>query len=125
MSVLKARRQSRGPQGSRAERGVLIKPLITEKSMQDAASGKYSFAVAREAGKAEIARAISQAFSVKVTTLKTMVVKGKTRRTGKKRQEIHLSPWKKAIAKLAAGQKIPLFDVAEEKPVKHEHHDHD
>ena len=89
--------------------------------MQDAAAGEYTFMVAKEANKAQIASDLAQTFGVKVLTVKTVTVPGKTRRVGKKRQKMTASSWKKAIAKLATGQKIALFDVTEEKPVTHTH----
>ena len=92
---------------------ILIRPVITEKSMQDAAKNRYTFAVAVEANKAEIAKEVAKNFSVKVLSVKTITVKGKTRRTGKTRQEIKTSPWKKAIVEIEKGQKIELFDTTE------------
>lgn len=91
----------------------LIRPLITEKSMQDAALNRFTFAVAKEANKAEIARDVAESFHVKVLAVKTTVVKGKSHRVGKTRQEVMTSPWKKAIVEIAKGQKIDLFDVTE------------
>lgn len=92
---------------------ILIRPIITEKSMKDAASGRFTFAVDKEANKAQIALAISQTFPVKVTAVKTITIKGKTRRSGKARRAVLLSSWKKALIQLEKGQKIDLFDVTE------------
>ncbi len=92
---------------------VLIKPIITEKSMQDASIGRYTFMVKKEANKAEIAHDVTSGFGVKALGVKTMIFKGKNRRTGKTRQEVKTSPWKKAVVQVAEGQKIELFDVTE------------
>lgn len=92
---------------------ILIKPVITEKSMQDAANFRYTFAVAYEANKAEIAQSVSANFNVKVVSVKTMILKGKTRHSGKTRQEVQTSDWKKAVVEVEKGQKINLFDTTE------------
>ncbi len=95
---------------------ILIKPILTEKSMQDAARSRFTFSVAIEANKAQVAQAVAAAFGVKVVNVKTMTVKGKTKRAGKLRLEVAASSWKKAIVELAKGQKIDLFDIAETPP---------
>jgi|SRR3989344_9086594 len=89
----------------------IIKPIITEKSMADVALGKFTFAVVPDAGKRDIKRDIEKAFKVTVMHVATMMVKGKTKRVGTRRQEVTLTPGKKAIVKLAKGQKIDLFDM--------------
>lgn len=90
---------------------ILIRPIVTEKSMKDAARNCYTFAVAKESNKAQIAMAIKESFSVKPISIKTITVKGKTRRSGRTRQETKTSLWKKAIVELEIGQKIGLFDA--------------
>jgi large subunit ribosomal protein L23 len=92
-------------------RDVIIAPVITEKSMKDAASGRYVFKVMTTANKPLIKEAIEKKFKVKV--LKTMVslVKGKTARRGTRREEYVKTMWKKATVQLAKDQKIGLFDV--------------
>lgn len=91
---------------------VLVKPVITEKSMQDAGLGWYTFAVARIANKKEIQKAVEGQFKVNVLAVKTITMKGKTRRVGRQRREVKGSSWKKAIVKLAPEQKIDLFEVS-------------
>ena len=88
---------------------VLRRPIITEKSMAGTNTGRYTFEVARDANKLEIAEAVSEGFNVDVVDVHTMTVKGKTRRVG--RRVIHLSDWKKAIVTLAEGQKIERYFV--------------
>lgn len=94
---------------------ILIKPLVTEKSMNDVTLGKYTFAVANDASKTLIKKAISAAFNVNVVSIATRVVKGKTKRVGMKRTEKTVSAWKKATVKLKKGEKISLFEPGEEK----------
>lgn len=96
-------------------RDVIIAPIITEKSTQDAGLGKFTFKVARQANKTLIKKAIEEKFKVKVVKTSTIVVKGKTKKVGARRNEIVETPWKKAIVKLQKDQKIALFDVAGKK----------
>ncbi len=88
---------------------IVIKPIITEKSMEDMAESKYTFEVDRTANKAEVKKAVEQLFSVKVDKVSTMNVKGKEKRMGKhvgRRRD-----WKKAIVKLTADSKpIEFFE---------------
>lgn len=92
---------------------LLISPIITEKSMQDANNNWYTFSVAKESNKSEIAKEVAKHFSVKVLEVKTMIVKGKTRRAGKMRKILLTGSWKKALVQVAKSQKIDLFDVTE------------
>lgn len=91
---------------------VLLRPIITEKSMRGANTGWYTFAVLQAASKEEIKKAVEGQFKVKVLKVKTIILKGKRRRVGKRREEIKESPWKKAVVKLGSEQKIDLFEVA-------------
>lgn len=90
---------------------IILRPIISEKSMRDAALGKFSFEVAKKADKPIIKRAIESQFKVNVRSLATSIVKGRKKRYGMRRIEVTRSPWKKAIVRLQQGQKIDLFDV--------------
>lgn len=88
-------------------RDILIRPLITERTTQLMAEGKYTFVVAKKANKIEIAKAVTDIFKVKVEKVNTMNVTGKKRRVGRfvgKRPD-----YKKAIVKLAEGESIEFF----------------
>lgn len=87
---------------------VLIRPLVTEKSTVLAGRGKYVFEVDVRANKNQVKEAVELAFSVHVSTVNTMVVKGKPKRFG--RQEKLRPDWKKAIVTLAPGDSIELFE---------------
>ena len=91
---------------------VIVRPIISEKSMQHAVLGKFTFHVAKTANKGVIKKAIEEKFKVNVVGISTNIVKGKTTRTGKRRVEVLKSPWKKAVVTLKTGQKIALFDVS-------------
>lgn len=89
---------------------IIIKPLVTEKSMSDVTRGKYSFVVAKDAGKKAIKSAIKQQFNVTVVSVVTSVQKGKTQRVGVKRVEVGKSDTKKATVTVKKGDKIGLFE---------------
>ena len=88
---------------------VLLRPVITERSMTQTNAGRYTFAVATTATKQEIATAVAEAFKVDVVAVNTMPVRGKERRLGRR---VGRKPdWKKAIVTIAAGQKIERYFV--------------
>ncbi|MDD4171446.1 MAG: 50S ribosomal protein L23 [Syntrophomonas sp.] len=89
-------------------RDIIIKPVVTEKSMNMLADNKYTFVVDKRSNKTEIKNAIESIFDVKVEKVSTMVIKGKPKRMG--RFEGRTSDRKKAIVSLQAGQKIKLFE---------------
>lgn len=90
---------------------IIIRPIITEKSMKDVNNSKFTFEVLKSADKGQIKREIEQKFGINVINISTMVVKGGTNRVGARRVEVKKSPWKKAIVTLKKDQKIDLFDI--------------
>ncbi|MBQ7714049.1 MAG: 50S ribosomal protein L23 [Oscillospiraceae bacterium] len=89
---------------------IIIRPIITERSMADVASKKYVFEVAKTAGKVEIKNAVETAFGVKVKDVNTLNVHGKEKRRGAARPGMTRS-WKKAYVQLAEDSKtIELFE---------------
>ena len=88
---------------------IIIKPIITEASMMGIVSKKYTFEVASDANKVEIARAVEELFGVKVAKVNTINVNGKMRRYG--RFEGYTASWKKAVVTLTEDSKtIEFFD---------------
>ena len=88
---------------------IIIKPIITEASMMGVMTKKYTFKVAKDANKIEIAKAVEELFGVKVEKVNTVIVNGKLRRYG--RFEGYTSTWKKAIVTLTEDSKtIEFFD---------------
>ena len=77
---------------------IILKPVITEASMQGIANKKYTFQVAKDANKIEIAKAVAELFGVKVAKVNTINVNGKYRRQGIKGG--YTPDWKKAIVTL-------------------------
>ncbi|MCL2022858.1 MAG: 50S ribosomal protein L23 [Oscillospiraceae bacterium] len=80
---------------------IIIRPIISEESMDGIAFNKYTFVVAKNANKIEIAKAVEELFNVDVASVNTMRVKGKLRRYG--RFQGYKPSWKKAIVTLAEG----------------------
>ena len=72
---------------------IILKPVITEASMEDLRAGKYTFKVALTANKIEIKDAVEEIFGVKVASVHTMRVRGRFRRMG--RNEVLLQPGKR------------------------------
>ena len=88
---------------------IIKRPLITEKtSIQKEAANQVSFEVDRRSNRVEIKRAIEKIFNVRVSSVKTMQVKGKIKQRGRivgKRKD-----WKKAIVTLLPGERIDFFE---------------
>ena len=89
-------------------RDILVRPLITERTTQLMAEGKYVFVVAKAANKIEIAKAVAEVFKVKVAKVNTVNVIGKKKRMG--RTQGKRPDYKKAIVKLAPGETIEFFE---------------
>ncbi len=89
---------------------IVIRPVITEKSMLSAVNKIYTFEVAKSANKIEIAKACEEVFGVKVAKVNTVSMRGKFRRQGRNNGGYSKS-WKKAIVKLTEDSKpIEFFE---------------
>lgn len=88
---------------------VLLRPIVTEKSMGRTNEGKYTFEVRKSATKQEIAEAVAEAFKVDVVDVNVMTVRGKERRLG--RRIGRTSDRKKAVVTVAPGQRIERYFV--------------
>lgn len=95
----------------RSPHDIIIKPIITEDSMDKMDQGIYTFKVAKDANKSEIKKAVEVVFGegIKVSKVNTMNVKGKMKRVG---ASVGRRPnWKKAIVTLAKDSKdIEFFE---------------
>ena len=86
---------------------IIIKPIITEQSMEATEEKKYVFQVAMDANKIEIKKAVEEIFGVKVEKVNTIRMDGKEKRMG-----VHIgrrANWKKAMVKLTADSKTIEF----------------
>ena len=86
---------------------IIIKPIITEQSMEATEEKKYVFQVAIDANKIEIKKAIEEIFGVKVEKVNTIRMEGKLKRNG--RFIGRRANWKKAMVKLTADSKTIEF----------------
>ena len=90
--------------------GRCVFGVRSEKSIDEATRGKYTFRVHDRAHKLQIAQAVEEIFDVKVRAVRTSKVKSKPKRRG-----LHSGrsrSWKKAIVQLAPGERIELFEGA-------------
>ena len=93
----------------KAPQDIILAPVVTERSMAGFADKKYTFRVANDATKVDIARAVEQKFGVKVAKVNTVNVRGHVRRMG--RYEGVTAAWKKAVVTLDKDSKtIDFFD---------------
>ena len=91
---------------------ILIKPIVSEKTMNLIPENKYTFEVLKKSNKIEIAKTIKQEFKVNAIKVNIINIKSKTKNAlranrGKTRS------WQKAVVTIEKGQKIPGFDVKE------------
>jgi large subunit ribosomal protein L23 len=93
----------------KTSRDIVIRPVVSEKSYAGLDLNTYTFLVDKRANKTEIKEAIQQIWNVKVTSVRTLNRKGKTKRrrftVGKRADE------KRAIVTLAQGDKIEIFET--------------
>ena len=90
---------------------MILKPVISEKSLTLAASGQYVFEVPKNANKISVAAEVTKAFKVTVINVNMVTIPGKLKRVRNikgKRTDI-----KKAIVTLKKGDKISAFEVEE------------
>jgi len=91
---------------------MTVKPILTEKSLELAKGGWYSFWVPKSFTKFTVKRTISEIFDVTVTGVKTSVFKSYTRKNLQGRKKTTPAR-KKALVKLGKDQKIGLFGEGE------------
>lgn len=91
---------------------IIIRPIVTEKSMDDMAERKYTFKVNGKSNKTEVKKAVEEIFDVEVEKVNIVKMPGKKKRQGM--IEGRTSDWKKAIVKLKEGSKqIEFFEGLE------------
>ena len=94
---------------------IILRPVVSEKSIDESGRGKYTFAVHERANKIQIKAAIEQLYEkekVTVVSVNVLTTKAKEKRRGTRRGRIvgHTTPWRKAVVTLAPGQKIEFFE---------------
>lgn len=93
----------------RDARSIIIRPIITEHSYDMIEMNKYTFEVARDANKIEIAKAIEELFGVNVVKVNTINVKPKKKRV--RYVAGFTRHWKKAMVTIAEGETIEIFSA--------------
>ena len=91
---------------------VVLRPVISEKSMDETRRGKYTFRVHDDANKFQVAAAVEELFKVHVTEVNVLTTKAKEKSRNRRRGRTRgwTSPWKKAVVTVAAGDKIEFFE---------------
>ncbi len=91
---------------------IVLKPVISEKSLDETQRGKYTFRVHVDANKLQVKAAIEELFKVEVIQVNVSTNKPKEKSRNRRRTRIKgwTSSWKKAVVTLAAGQKIEFFE---------------
>lgn len=90
---------------------MLKRPVFSEKSMQLAKGGWYTFLVDKKARKPEITTALEKAFGINVVAIKTINFKSLTKQQRSRRGYFTAPAFKKAVVQLKSGQKIGLFET--------------
>ena len=91
-------------------RAILIRPIVSEKSTDLLQDNKYTFLIPIKANKVQVRQAVEQIFKVKVQSVNTIRMIGKTKRMGKSVGK--RSDYKKAIVTLVPGNQIEIFEGA-------------
>jgi large subunit ribosomal protein L23 len=95
---------------------IIVRPVISEKSIDESSRAKYTFAVHEKANKIQIKAAVEELYKkegVKVVAVNVLTTKAKEKKRGNRRGGRiigYTTPWRKAIVTLAPGQKIEFFE---------------
>ncbi len=104
---------------------IIIRPIISEKSMGLTQTGFYTFQVAKDAKKDQIAKVVADKFKVKVVSVNIVNIHGKTKTQRTKKGYFTTPGTKKAIVRVGKGDKIALFEqVTSEMSDPHAGHNH-
>jgi large subunit ribosomal protein L23 len=95
---------------SRSIHDVLIRPVISEKSVAQIERNNYTFAVRPSANKFEIKAAVEAEFKVTVLGVRVLTVRPKQKSRGRRTKGM-VSGWRKAVVTVADGDKIELFEA--------------
>ena len=91
---------------------IILRPVISEKSMDQTNASKYTFAVADVANKMQIKAAVEELFNVTVLSVNVMTMKPKEKSRNRRRgrQVGFTTAWKKAVVTVKSGDSIEFFE---------------
>lgn len=93
---------------------VVLRPVISEKSMDQTQRSKYTFRVHDDANKLQVKSAVEELFKVHVLSVNVLTTHAHEKRRGFSRRgqrvKGYTTPWRKAVVTLAAGEKIEFFE---------------
>ena len=91
---------------------VILRPVISEKSMDATQAHKYTFAVHDDANKLQIKQAVEELFKVKVLGVNVSTTKAKEKSRNRQRGRVqgYTSPWRKAVVTVRPTDKIEFFE---------------
>jgi large subunit ribosomal protein L23 len=91
---------------------IVLRPVISEKSMDQTQRGKYTFRVHADANKLMVRQAVEELFKVDVVSVNVLTRRAKEKTRGRRRGRNRgwTSPWRRAVVTLAEGQKIEFFE---------------
>lgn len=90
---------------------MLLKPIVTEKTIKETEKKRYTFAVSADQTKTDIKKRLEKLFKVNIIKIQTAVVIGKKYRSGRRWIYKKRPEWKKAVITIKPDQKIDLFDI--------------
>lgn len=90
---------------------ILLRPIMTEKSMKLASIGEYTFEIDKNTTKLQVGKEVTERFSVKVLKIKIINVKGEVKSQKRVRKSYKTTGFKKAIIKIEKNQKIAIFET--------------
>ena len=91
-----------------------VRPILTEKSIQLAGRGWFTFSVDPHWNKKQIGNEIQTLYKVTVDDVRTSMRHGKERRVGRKQLKVRQPDTKRALVRLPSGQTIPAFEISPE-----------
>ena len=91
---------------------IILRPVISEKSMDATQAHKYTFAVHDDANKLQIKQAVEELFKVKVLGVNVSTTKAKEKSRNRRRGRVqgYTSPWRKAVVTVRPTDKIEFFE---------------
>jgi large subunit ribosomal protein L23 len=91
-------------------KSIIVRPIITEKSLSRVKQSQYTFEVEKNTNKYEIAEEVKKQYKVNVLSVRTLIRKGKTKQVGKKKQKKEYPSRKFAICEIKKGETISEFN---------------